>query len=121
MGRTWRRGWPATIWRKRSRPSRRCSMISSVKRLQAGAGAGAGAGRTEVSPPPPLCSDRSCRPREWHSPAAEDFAGERGDVDALGLALEDLAEGFEIGVAPPDGRVSDAEGGDVGLWGGGQA
>jgi len=33
MGRTWSSGWPATILRNRSRPSRRVSMTSSEKRF----------------------------------------------------------------------------------------
>ena len=33
----------------------------------------------------------------------EDFAGEWRDVDAGGLAFEDVTEGFEVAVASSDG------------------
>jgi hypothetical protein len=33
----------------------------------------------------------------------------------LTLPLEDVPEGFKVGVAAADGGVADAEGGDVGL------
>ena len=36
----------------------------------------------------------------------EDFAGERGDVDAGGLALEEIAEGLKVGVAAADDGVA---------------
>lgn len=44
----------------------------------------------------------------------EDLAGQRGDGDAGRLALEDVAEVLEVGIAPPHGAVSELEGGDVG-------
>jgi hypothetical protein len=44
----------------------------------------------------------------------EDLAGERRDGDAGGLALEDVAEVLEVGIAPPHAAVSQLEGGDVG-------
>ena len=36
----------------------------------------------------------------------EDLAWERGDIHARGLALEDVTEGLEIGVASPDGGLA---------------
>lgn len=45
---------------------------------------------------------------------SEDLARQRGDGDAGRLALEDVAEVLEVGVAPTDGAVSELEGGDVG-------
>lgn len=44
----------------------------------------------------------------------EDLAGQRGDGDASGLALEDVAEVLEVRVAPAHAAVSQLEGGDVG-------
>ena len=44
----------------------------------------------------------------------EDLARQRRDGDAGGLALEDVAEVLEVGVAPADGRGAQLEGGDVG-------
>ena len=44
----------------------------------------------------------------------EDLAGQRGDSDAGGLALEDVAEILEVGIAPAHGAMSQLEGGDVG-------
>jgi hypothetical protein len=49
-------------------------------------------------------------------PVGEDLAGENGDVDAGGLALEDVAEGLKVRVAPADERVPEFEGRDVCLW-----
>ena len=48
-------------------------------------------------------------------PSAEDLPRKLRDVDARALSLEDVAEGLKIGVAATDGRVADAESGDVGL------
>lgn len=45
----------------------------------------------------------------------EDLAGERRDVHARRLALEDVPEGLEVRVAPPDDRVAQLERGDVRL------
>jgi len=45
----------------------------------------------------------------------EDFAWECWDVDSRRFMLEDVAEGFEIGVSPADERMAELEGGDVGL------
>jgi len=45
----------------------------------------------------------------------EDFARERRDVDPRGLVLEDISEGFKIGVAPAYKRMAQLEGGNVGL------
>lgn len=42
------------------------------------------------------------------------LAGKRGDGDARRLALEDVAEVFEVGVAPANGAVFELEGGDIG-------
>lgn len=47
-------------------------------------------------------------------PVREDFAREWRDRDARGLALQDVAEVFKIGVPPADGAVFESEGGDVG-------
>ena len=46
----------------------------------------------------------------------EDFARERRDGHAGGLSLEDVAEGFKVGIAPSDGGVAQFEGGDVRLF-----
>ena len=45
----------------------------------------------------------------------EDLARERGDVHARRLALEDVPERLEVGVAAADDRVAQLEGGDVRL------
>lgn len=45
----------------------------------------------------------------------EDLAGEGRDVHARGLALEDVAEGLEVGVAAAHDRVAELERGDVRL------
>ena len=45
----------------------------------------------------------------------EDLAGERWDVDAHGLALEQVAEGLEVGVASSHERVAKLECGDIRL------
>lgn len=45
----------------------------------------------------------------------EDLARKRRDVHARGLALKDVTEGFEVGVAPPYGGVPQFERRDVGL------
>ena len=47
----------------------------------------------------------------------EDLARERRDVDARRFALEDVPERLKVRVAPPDERVAQFEGGDVGLHG----
>lgn len=44
----------------------------------------------------------------------KDLAGQRGDGDARALALEDVAEVLEVGVAATHDRVLQLEGGDVG-------
>ncbi len=44
----------------------------------------------------------------------KDLARKRRDSDASGLALEDVAEVFEVGVAATDRGVTQLEGGDVG-------
>lgn len=46
----------------------------------------------------------------------EDLAGEGRDGHACGLALEDVAEGLKVGVAPPDGGVAQFECGNVRLF-----
>ena len=46
----------------------------------------------------------------------EDLAGERGDDDAHGLALEQVAEGLEVGVASSHGGGPYFEGGDGCLY-----
>ena len=43
----------------------------------------------------------------------EDIAGEGRDGHARGLALEDITEGLEVGVASSDGGVAQFESGDV--------
>ena len=43
----------------------------------------------------------------------EDLARERGDVHARRLALEDVPEGLEVGVATADGGGLELEGGDI--------
>ena len=48
-------------------------------------------------------------------PVREDLAGERGDVHARRLALEDVPERLEVGVAAADDRVAQLERGDVRL------
>lgn len=53
--------------------------------------------------------------RELDAPPAEDLAWQWRNVDPLRLALEDVAERLKIRVSSPDGRVADAEGGDIGL------
>ena len=45
----------------------------------------------------------------------EDLARERGDVHARRLALEDVPERLEVGVAAADDRVAELEGGDIRL------
>lgn len=45
----------------------------------------------------------------------EDLARQGGDGDAGGLALEDVAEGLEVRVAPAHRRLLELEGWDVGL------
>lgn len=45
----------------------------------------------------------------------EDLAGEGRDVDSRALALEDVTEGFEVGIAPAHEGMSQLECGDVGL------
>ena len=47
----------------------------------------------------------------------EDLAGQRGDVHARALALEDVTEGFEVRVPSSDDRVPEFERGDVRLPG----
>lgn len=49
-------------------------------------------------------------------PIGEDFAGERGDVNTSGFALENIAESFEIAVSSTDKRMSELERGDIGLY-----
>ena len=44
----------------------------------------------------------------------EHFPGERRNVHARALALEDIAEVLEVGVAAAHGAVLELEGGDVG-------
>lgn len=44
----------------------------------------------------------------------EDLARERRNRDAGGFALEHVAEVLEVGVASPDGRLLEFEGGNVG-------
>lgn len=46
----------------------------------------------------------------------EDFSWEWGDVYARRFALEDVTEGFEVGVAPAYGRLAKLECGDVCLF-----
>ena len=48
-------------------------------------------------------------------PVREDLAGQRRDVDARALALEDVAERLEVAVPPPHQRVPQLERGDVRL------
>jgi hypothetical protein len=45
----------------------------------------------------------------------EDFARQGWNIDACGLALEDVPEGLEVRVAPPDERVSELESRDIRL------
>lgn len=44
----------------------------------------------------------------------KDLPRQRRDGHARALALEDVAEGFKVRVAPPHGAVLQLEGGDVG-------
>ena len=50
-------------------------------------------------------------------PVRENLAGERGDVHARRLALQDVPERLKVRVAPPDDRVAELERGDVRLPG----
>ena len=45
----------------------------------------------------------------------EDLAGQRGDVHARALALEDVAEGLEVRVPPANNRVAELECWDIRL------
>jgi len=47
-------------------------------------------------------------------PVREYLARQRGDSDARGFALEDVAEVFEVAVAAADDAVLKLEGGDIG-------
>ena len=47
----------------------------------------------------------------------EDLSGQRGNVHARALALEDVTEGFEVRVPSSDDRVPELERGDVRLPG----
>ena len=47
-------------------------------------------------------------------PVCEHLAGQRGNGDAGGLALQDVAEVLEVGVPATDDAVFELEGGDVG-------
>ena len=58
--------------------------------------------------PPPLLNDTVVKAVQVH------FARERRDRDARGLALQQVAEDFEVGVAPPDFGAAQLEGRDVG-------
>lgn len=64
----------------------------------------------EAFKPLPPCLDHLVR-----EAALKHLAWELGDVDAGGLALEDVAERLKVRVPPPDGRVAHPERGDVGL------
>ncbi|KAF7328157.1 hypothetical protein MVEN_02573200 [Mycena venus] len=61
-------------------------------------------------------------PLQYLPPALNDLVGEavspareREDVDARGLALEDVAEGFKVGVASADEGVSGSKAGML-IW-----
>lgn len=67
-------------------------------------------------------SDNAQEPFQALPPALDDFVGEAvrehlawqgWDVDACGFVLEDVAECLEVGVAAPDRRMAQLEGGDV--------
>ena len=47
-------------------------------------------------------------------PVCKHFPGQRRYRNSCGLAFQDIAEVFEIAVAPAHGRVLELEGGDVG-------
>ena len=46
-------------------------------------------------------------------PVREDFSGQRWDVHPCRFTLENVAEGFKVGVASSDGGVLGDEGGNV--------
>jgi len=45
----------------------------------------------------------------------EDLAGKRGNVNARGLALEDIAKGLKVGIPSAHERMSQLECRDIGL------
>ena len=48
-------------------------------------------------------------------PIGEDLARQRRNVHAGGFTLEDVTEGFEVGVTPTDDRMAQLECRNVGL------
>ena len=47
-------------------------------------------------------------------PIREDLSWQRGDCDSRRLALQNVAEVLEVGIASADGGMAQLEGGDVG-------
>jgi hypothetical protein len=73
-----------------------------------------------------MAGDDAQEPLQPFSPALDDLVGEsvredlsweRRDVDPCGFVLQDIAEGFEVGVAPSYYGMAELEGGNVCLRG----